>query len=194
MIDWIFQNWIEVFGALAGIVFLYLEIKENKYLWPVGILTSLMYIYIFFFLKFYADMALQFYYVAISIYGWILWNKHKNSKELPISRLSKDLFYVLALSSCLIYGFILYILLNFTDSPLPYWDSFTTALSIVATYMLTKKILEQWLLWVVVNAVSLGLYIYKGLYPTSILFVFYTILAVVGYIQWRKSCSKKQIV
>jgi len=193
--NWIIDNIIEIIGTISGLIFLYLEIKQNKWLWPVGLFTSLMYIYVFFVAKFYADMSLQFYYVFISIYGWILWSKgaSRNQEELPISRLSKHLFLILFGISMLIYVLISFILVNFTDSPIPYWDSFTTALSIVATWMLAKKILEQWLVWVVVNAVSLALYIYKGLYPTSILFFFYTVLAVIGYLQWKKDWLRSKV-
>ena len=80
-----------------------------------------------------------------------------------------------------------YLLDNYTDSPIPYWDAFTTAGSIVATWMLTKKIIEHWILWVVIDIVSLGLYLHRGLFPTAVLFAIYTTMAVVGYIQWRRS-------
>ncbi|PCH70951.1 MAG: hypothetical protein COC06_03145 [Bacteroidales bacterium] len=184
--NWIFDNIIEIIGTIAGLIFLYLEIKQNKWLWPVGLFTSLMYIYVFFIAKLYADMSLQFYYVLISVYGWIAWSKGAGQKELPVTRLPKELFLILFGASMLIYVAISFVLVNYTDGSIPYWDAFTTALSIVATWMLARKILEQWLVWVIVNAVSLGLYIYKGLYPTSILFFFYTVLAVVGYIHWKK--------
>lgn len=184
--NWIIDNIIEIVGTIAGLIFLYLEIKQNKWLWPVGLLTSVMYIYVFFIAKLYADMSLQFYYVFISIYGWIVWSKGTNQKELPVTKLSKELFLILFGVSMLIYAIISFVLVAYTDGSIPYWDAFTTALSIVATWMLARKILEQWLVWVIVNAVSLGLYIYKGLYPTSILFFFYTVLAVVGYLQWKK--------
>ncbi|PKQ61767.1 hypothetical protein BZG01_18575 [Labilibaculum manganireducens] len=184
--NWIVDNIIEIIGTIAGLIFLFLEIKQNKWLWPVGLLTSVMYIYVFFIAKLYADMSLQFYYVFISIYGWIVWSKGAGQKEIPVTKLSKGLFLILFGASMLIYAVISYILVAHTDASIPYWDAFTTALSIVATWMLARKILEQWLVWVIVNAVSLGLYIYKGLYPTSVLFFFYTVLAVVGYIQWKK--------
>ncbi|PKQ65542.1 hypothetical protein BZG02_00610 [Labilibaculum filiforme] len=184
--NWILDNIIEIIGTIAGLIFLYLEIKQNKWLWPVGLLTSIMYIYVFFVAKLYADMSLQFYYVFISIYGWIVWSKGTTKKELPVRRLSKELFLILFGASMLIYIAISFVLVNYTDGSIPYWDAFTTALSIVATWMLARKILEQWLVWVIVNAVSLGLYLYKGLYPTSVLFFFYTVLAVVGYVQWKK--------
>jgi len=192
--DWIIDNIIEIIGTIAGLIFLYLEIKQNKWLWPVGLLTSVMYIYVFFIAKLYADMSLQFYYVFISIYGWIIWSHGSNQskKELPVTHLSRKLFLILFGVSMAIYVFISYVLVNFTDGSVPYWDAFTTALSIVATWMLARKILEQWLVWVVVNSVSLGLYIYKGLYPTSILFFFYTVLAVIGYLQWKKDMLRSQ--
>jgi len=192
--DWIVDNIIEIIGTVAGLIFLYLEIKQNKWLWPVGLLTSVMYIYVFFVAKLYADMSLQFYYVFISIYGWIIWSygSNQSKKELPVTHLSRKLFLILFGVSMAIYVFISYVLVNFTDGSVPYWDAFTTALSIVATWMLARKILEQWLVWVVVNAVSLGLYIYKGLYPTSILFFFYTVLAIIGYLQWKKDMLRSQ--
>ena len=187
--EWIVSNIVEIIGTVSGLLYLYLEIKQNKWLWPVGILTSVMYIFVFYTSKFYADMSLQFYYVLISVYGWFLWSRGKSSdqnEELQVRSVTRPLFMGLVLCSLVIYLGISYVLVEFTDSPLPYWDAFTTALSIVATWMLAKKILEQWIVWVIVNVVSLALYIYKGLYPTSVLFFFYAALSVVGYLQWRK--------
>ncbi len=201
--NWISNHYIEIIGAITGIIYLYFEVKENKWLWPLGLVTSLFYVYIFFQSKFYADMGLQVYYVVISIYGWWMWRERdrktetgdgelqtedcRPKTELPIIRLSAKLGWILTGVTILIFFFIAYILKHFTDSPLPYWDAFTTSLSIVATWMLTRKILEQWYLWMIVNAVSLGLYVYKGLYPTVVLFVFYTVMSYVGYRQWKKS-------
>lgn len=196
MLDWISTNIVEIIGTLSGFIFLYFEIKQSKWLWPVGLFSALMYIYVFFMAKFYADMGLQFYYVFISIYGWFHWSRSKgeNAKELPVVSLGKRLFLRLLLASMFIYIAISFILVNYTDSPIPYWDSFTTALSIIATWMLAKKILEQWLVWVIVDAVSMGLYLYKGLYPTAILFAFYTVLALYGYIQWKKDLAKSKAI
>jgi len=196
MLDWISTNIIEIIGTLSGFIFLYFEIKQSKWLWPVGLFSALMYIYVFFMAKFYADMGLQFYYVFISIYGWFHWSRSKgeSAAELPVTTLKIGLFFKLLLASLFIYIAISFILVNYTDSPIPYWDAFTTALSIVATWMLARKILEQWLVWVIVDAVSLGLYLYKELYPTAILFAFYTILAVYGYFQWKKDIAKADAI
>jgi len=79
-----------------------------------------------------------------------------------------------------------YILRRFTDSPIPFWDAFTTSLSIFATWMLARKKIEQWLIWIFVDLVSVGLYLYRGLYPTVFLFLVYAVMAVIGYYEWRK--------
>ncbi len=83
------------------------------------------------------------------------------------------------------------ILDKFTDSPIPYWDAFTTAVSFTATWMLARKILEHWILWILVDAVSMGLYLYRGLYPTLVLFTIYTTMAAIGYFEWKKTYTRE---
>lgn len=191
--DWLAEHYIEIIGAVTGILFLYLEIKQNMWLWPVGIITSVLYIYIFFITKFYADMSLQFYYVGVSIYGWWNWlrgSQSNDSELLPIKRLAAMLGFRLLAITVVVFALLTFILMRFTDSPVPVGDAFTTALSITATWMLAHKILDMWWLWMVANAVSLGLYLYKGLYPTSVLFFFYFAMSIVGYLQWKKSYNQ----
>lgn len=189
--DWLSNHYIEVFGALTGILYVILEIRQSIWLWPLGLITSSVYIWVFFSSKFYADMGLQTYYVIISIYGWYWWLKggeKKYDKEvLPVTGISKRLAIILAAVFILLFALIWIILVSWTDSPLPLGDAFTTALSIVATWMLARKIIEHWILWVVADLVSMALYIYKGLYPTVVLFAVYTVMAVIGYYEWRKT-------
>jgi len=185
--------WIEIFGVLTGILYVILEVKQNRLLWPLGIITSAAYIYIFFSGKFYADMGLQIYYVLISIYGWYYWSRggSKGAKgELPVQRINRQQLLPLFLTFALSWAGIYKVLVLFTDSTVPLGDSFTTALAIVATWMLTRKIIEQWFLWIIANVVSIGLYIYKGLYPTVILYVVYAGMAVYGYLEWKRSMNK----
>ena len=182
-------NWIELLGSVLSIIYLYLSIKQKVSLWIFGFLCSLLYVVVFFQSKFYADMSLQFYYLGVSAFGWISWKagKPENRKELPVKRttpLSGAIILVIALVLYFLYYFILS---EYTDSPLPKADAFTTALSIVATWMLARKMIEHWWLWIIVDSVSAGLYFYKALYPTAILFVIYTIMAIIGYQQWKKS-------
>jgi nicotinamide mononucleotide transporter len=188
--DWAFANWVEVCGTAAGLIYLWFSVRQSILTWPAGLLTSLLYIWIFFSAKFYAGMGLQFYYVVISIYGWWSWlnGTPDNSGErvLHVSRTGMKLWMWLFTINLLLFVLIAYILVNFTDSPIPYWDAFTTSLSIIATWMLARKKFEHWLLWMLIDTISIGLYIYRELYPTTILFIAYTIMAVVGYFEWRK--------
>jgi nicotinamide mononucleotide transporter len=191
--EWLINNYIEVIGAVTGLIYLYLEIRQNIWLWPVGIITSAFYIYIFFVSKFYADMGLQVYYLVISIYGWHHWltgGKGQNRDELPITRIDWRTALILLPITIAIFAIIAFVLIRYTDSPVPLGDAFTTALSITATWMLARKIIEQWWVWVVVNLVSLGLYVYKGLYPTSVLFFFYFSMAIVGYFEWKRAMGR----
>ena len=190
---WISSNYIELLGLIFGLLYIVLSIKQNIWCWPVGFITSALYIYVFFVTKFYADMGLQIYYLLVSIYGWYNWMfgaRSKKQDDLKISKIKLKLGIYLTIVTILLFGVISFILVNYTDSELPYWDSFTTAASFVATWMLAKKIIEHWIIWVVVDFVSLGLYIYKGLYPTVILFAVYTILAILGYLEWKKELKR----
>ena len=140
-------------------------------------------------------MGLQMYYVFISIYGWYEWlkgNQDNAREKLEVNRLNLKLGILLIVISLIIFGMIWLILINYTDSQVPVADSLATSLSIVATWMLARKILEHWLVWIFVDAFSIGLFIYKGLLPTVILFVVYTIMAVVGFVEWKKDLVKKK--
>jgi nicotinamide mononucleotide transporter len=219
--DWLLKNWIEIFGAVAGIIYVFLEIKQNLWLWPVGIVTSAVYILVFFTSKFYADMSLQAYYLVISILGWFWWVKgsglrahgsgleEKNRRlgegekgrsdnsspfeggqgdvKLKVTRLKLKTGLVLLTVFAAIYVFIWLILSKLTDSPVPEWDSFITSLSIVATWMLARKIYEHWFLWIVVNSVSSGLFLFRGLYPTVGLYIIYLVMSFAGLRVWKRS-------
>lgn len=190
---WINSNYIELLGLIFGLLYVILSIKQNIWCWPVGFITSALYIYVFLVTKFYADMGLQVYYLLVSIYGWYNWMfgaRSKKQDDLRISKIKLKLGIYLTIVVILLFGVISFILVNYTDSELPYWDSFTTAASFIATWMLAKKIIEHWIIWVIVDFVSLGLYIYKGLYPTVILFAVYTILAIMGYLEWKKELKR----
>lgn len=183
---------IEIVGAIIGLIYLYLEYKANFWLWPVGILMSLFYLVIFYHGKFYADAAVNLYYIVANFYGLALWGKHRIkheqviADELPIAHTPRKYVLPLSIAFAGLWLVIFLVLHRYTDSPVPVGDAFTTALSIVAMWMLAKKYLEQWLLWIAVDAVSTILYVWKGLYPTAVLYTIYTVVAVLGYFRWRK--------
>lgn len=193
--DWLQANFIEVLGAVLGLVYIFFSIRQNIWTWPVGLLTSALYVYVFLVSKFYADMALQVYYVGVSIYGWYYWLKGKPDRKdhLPVSHTPKKLWLLLAVVSVALFLLIAFVLKNYTDSPVPLGDSLTTALSLVATWMLARKYLEHWLIWVFVDFFLAILYAFKSLWPTVILFVVYTVMAVLGYWSWKKSLEAEQL-
>jgi nicotinamide mononucleotide transporter len=204
---WITNNYIEIFGAITGIIYVFLEIRQTIWLWPVGIITSAVYIWVFFSSKFYADMGLQGYYLVISCLGWYWWTHGKGHRAqgagqrderekgrggegeelLVVSRLRRRVGIILTVVFILLYFCMWLILTNYTDSPVAQWDAFITSLSIVATWMLARKIFEHWLLWIVVNSVSAILFLTRGLYPTVILYIVYGVMSFVGLIAWKKT-------
>lgn len=224
ILAWITNNYIEIFGAVTGILYVFLEIRQTIWLWPVGIVTSAVYIWVFFSSKFYADMSLQVYYLVISCLGWYWWVSgtghrpetlndegasvvqgagqideegkgrmgEKEKEELAVTRIGLRLAMTLAVIFVFLYGFMWLVLANMTDSPVPAWDSFITSLSIIATWMLARKIFEHWYLWIIVNFVSSVLFIVKGLYPTVILYIIYGIMSFAGLKAWRKSLRESQ--
>jgi nicotinamide mononucleotide transporter len=233
---WLLNNYIEVFGAVAGIIYVFLEIRQTIWLWPVGIITSAVYVLVFFESKFYADMSLQIYYLVISVLGWYWWwkgsgqkspaftkvsagyaghtsssgalakeestdqedeekgrigeeerGRRRDEETLQVTRIDVKTGVVLAIVFVILYAVMRIVLKRFTDSPVPEWDSFITSLSIVATWMLARKIYEHWFLWIVVNFVSAVLFMVKGLYPTVILYAFYGLMSFVGLSEWKKT-------
>ena len=188
IINYISKNWIEITGVVLSLIYLYLSIRQKVGLWFFGIISSIFYTVVFVESGLYADMSLQVYYIAISIYGWIHWKKgHISQKEeIPATFMASKDWIIAGIGTvvvCLLYYFIL---TRYTDSTVPVTDSIVGALSVVGTWMLAKKFIENWLVWIVADAICVGLYIYKDLYPTSVLNVIYTIMAGVGYWQWKK--------
>lgn len=189
--DYLAKNWLEVAGAVLSLIYLYLSIREKSALWIFGFISSVLYIFVFYESKLYADMSLSFYYLGVSVFGWINWqrkDKESHTTQLHITQITqqKELFQYIA--GILVTYLIYYIILEYlTDSPIPIADSVVGSLSVVATWMLAKKKIENWLVWIVVDAFAAGLYFYKELYPTAVLFVVYTVMAVVGCNQWKKT-------
>jgi len=197
LISWFSSNYVEVTGVITSLVYLYFSVRQIIWLWPFGIISSALFILIFFNSKFYADMGLQVYYLGVSIYGWIYWSRGGITRDqkstLPVCRIPRQLAMILSMTGIVIMLGIVYILQHFTDSDVPWGDGFTTAGSIIATWMLARKVLEHWLVWIVVDSVAAGLYFYKGLYPSFLLYLIYTVIAVIGYFQWKKSLSENPV-
>ena len=182
--------WLEIFGAASSLLYIFLEIKQRSSLWIVGFISSAVYAVVFYQNGLYAFSTLYVYYVAASVYGFYCWRfaqKKNDTIERPVIRLRLQLGVILAIISIALFAGIGYVLDRFTDSPNlpPYCEALATALSIVATWMLAQKILEQWLVWIFLNFFSSALYFWCGLYPTGALFLVYGIMSVTGWMKWR---------
>ncbi|HZJ79294.1 MAG TPA: nicotinamide riboside transporter PnuC [Dysgonamonadaceae bacterium] len=184
---------LELIGLIIGLLYLLLEYKANIWLWPVGVIMPIVYIIIFYQNKFYADMTFNVYYLFASIYGWYIWaNSLEKTDKGLISHLPKKYIGRLTATFVIIFAAIAFSLINFTDSEVPYGDSFTTTLSILAMWMLAHKYIEQWLLWIVVNAVTAVLYHTKELDITVILFIVNFFVSILGYVKWKKMMLEQE--
>jgi nicotinamide mononucleotide transporter len=187
---WIFDRSLEIIATIAGLLYIIYSVERNILLWPYGIVSSAIFVYVCFHAGIYADMGLYVYYVIIGFYGWYHWHQGVSNSNggvnLPVIKTTLKQGCWLFLLTLAIYFILLYILKHYTNSNIPYWDSFTTAVSITATWMLTQKMMEQWILWIIVDSITIGLYFYKGLYPAITLYLVYTILSFTGYLEWNK--------
>lgn len=183
------MDYLEIIGTFVGLLYLWLEYRASIYLWIASIIMPAIYIFVYYNAGLYADTGINVYFLLASIYGWIVWlrgsGKEKKA-ELPITHTPLKTILPLSVAFSIAFFLIAWILITYTDSNVPWLDSFTTALSIVAMWMLARKYVEQWLVWIVVDVVSCGLYIYKGLDYTAGLYGLYSVIAIFGYLKWRK--------
>ena len=179
---------LEIFAALVGAVSVYLSVRENVWSWPTAIVNVLLYVVVFFREKLYADMGLQVVYAVISAYGWYHWlHGGAGRGELRVSRTplrERLVLPVLVVAGAVGLGTLF---ARATDASLPYLDSSLTATSLAAQWMMTRKYLENWIVWIAVDVVYVPMFIYKRLYPTAALYAVFLVLAAMGWIQWRRS-------
>lgn len=185
---------IDAAGLVLGLIYLWLEFRASIWLWLVSVIMPIVHGYLYWERGLYADFGMEVYYVLAAVYGFALWRWHKgrvdgageSKAERPISRFPLRRVLPVALITVALWAAIYWVLVTWTDSSVPVCDSFTTALSMVALWALAQKYAEQWLLWLVVDAVCTVLYIYKQIPFTACLYGFYTVMAVLGYRQWLK--------
>lgn len=192
------MNYLEILGTIVGIIYLILEYRASIYLWIAGIIMPAIYIFVYYEAGLYADFGINIYYLLAAVYGWIMWKCKRNNEdvsidsELSITHMPAYKYISLTVVFLLAWFGIAYILINYTNSDVVWLDSFTTALSIVGMWMLAYKYIEQWLTWIAVDVVSSGLYVYKGLYFTAVLYAVYAIIAIFGYIKWKQLMKEQK--
>lgn len=184
---------LEIAGLVTGIISVWLTVRQNILCFPTGIINVLIYAFLFSSsgIRLYADAFLQIVYLILLIYGWIRWKKNKIEINFPIS--INSFFLIRLLVFCIPLFLILGLfLVNYTNASLPWLDALLTVISLAAQWMIAKKMIENWILWIVVNTIYIPMYIYKGLHLTSILYFIFLLLAIKGFGEWKK-LSKKTI-
>jgi nicotinamide mononucleotide transporter len=183
----------EVIAVLLAIAYLLLAVRENILCWYCAFFSTAIYIFLFWDVRLLMESALNVYYLIMAIYGWQQWKYggiKKSGVRISTLNIQKNLMIIcVILTMTLVSGWLL---TAYTDAAWPYVDSFTTWASVITTIMVAKKILENWLYWLVIDSVSVPLYFDRGLYLTAILFLSYLIIVIYGYFNWRRILSEQQ--
>lgn len=184
---------LEWVAVICGVVSVIYSMRENILVYPTGIISVLIYVYLAFEYKLYADMGVNGYYFVMSVYGWYYWtNTDGNKDQVPvtINSLRENFYSVGILGGS--FGILVFVLINFTDSDVPFWDATTTAFAILGMWLMARKKLENWIAWIITDLISIPLYFYKGLVLTSFQFLIFTVLATMGYFAWKKSLEENR--
>lgn len=184
--DFANYGWWEIPAVIAALLYILLAARRNRWCFIYGLISSAIYIYLTIRLKLYFDSFINIYYVGMSVYGWIDWSKNDPSKGLQIERLGWKKFSIYSIAILAISLVLGYWAKHYTDDSLPYWDAFTTTASLLATYWVVKRYLENWLIWIVVDLLCTFIYFFKGLPLTAALFLLYTFMAGFGYYKWMQ--------
>ena len=183
---------LELAAVLLALVYVVLAIRQRRSCFYAASFSAVLYIVIFAKARLYMEAALQIFYVAMAVYGWFIWGQHHSAEERPVTR------WPLARQGWLIAGVLVIaagigeLLSRYTDAALPFADSLTTVAALVATWMVTRKILENWLWWIAIDLLSIGLYVERELWATAVLFAGYVVLAWAGYLAWRQTLSQPE--
>jgi len=192
------MNWLltlDALGTFCGLVYLLLELKAHPAMWIVSMVMPAIDLFVYYGAGLYADFGMDIYYLLIAIYGFAMWTQKSavssedsapKKADLRISHIPLATALASLAAFLAIWALMYYILSEWTNSTVPILDSFCNSLSIIALWMLAQKYVEQWLVWLVVDGLFCGLYIYKGIPFHGALYGFYTVMAVVGYRKWLK--------
>jgi len=190
--DFLASHWLDMFTTILGLLYIWLEYRASILLWFVGIIMPAFDIYLYWSHGLYGDAGMAAYYTLAAVYGYCIWKFKKTRKQklsLPIVFMPKKQYLPAALFFLAAWGITYFVLITWTNSTVPVLDSFTNALSFVGLWALARKYAEQWLFWIVVDVVCTILYVHKGIPFKALLYGLYVVIAVLGYIKWRKQAK-----
>lgn len=196
--DFLINHWLDITTTVLGLAYILLEYKASIWMWAVGAIMQLLGIVLYYQKGVYADCGMEFYYLAMTAYGWWRWKTlpQKGSKEgtTPITHVPLRLALIWGAIFLLLWGLIWWLLVTYTDSTVPVADAFTTALSLIGIWALAHKYLEQWFVWIAVDVVTCVLYFHKDIPFKASLYGLYVIIAIFGYLRWRRMMENYQMV
>ena len=183
---------LEILAVIFGIASVWYAKKESIWVYPTGIISTAIYVYICYQFTLYGDLIINIYYTLMSIYGWYMWTRLIKGDHIEITKSSrKDLIKALGIFiSTAAFVIVVYLFYNRFDRITDYFDTFTTGIFFAAMWMMANKKIEHWLLWIGGNIISIPLYFIKGLGFSGIQFTIFLGLAILGYIEWKKSLNK----
>jgi nicotinamide mononucleotide transporter len=191
--EFIAKHWLDIVTTILGLAYILLEYKASVWMWLVGFLMQALGIVLYYQKGLYADCGMEFYYLAMTVYGYWKWVRGgETKKSLPIRHFPKKLILPWLGIIAVVWLVIYLLLVNFTNSTVPVADSFTTALSIIGIWALAHKYLEQWFIWIAVDVVTCGLYFFKDIPFKASLYALYVVIAVFGYLKWKKSVEPSE--
>lgn len=189
--EFIAKHWLDIVTTVLGLAYIIFEYRASVWMWLVGFMMQSLGIVLYYQKGLYADCGMEFYYLAMTVYGYWKWiHGSTEKKELPIRHFPKKMVLPWLGIIALVWFVIYLILTNFTNSNVPVADSFTTALSIIGIWALAHKYLEQWFIWIAVDVVTCGLYFYKEIPFKASLYALYVVIAVFGYFKWKKMINR----
>jgi nicotinamide mononucleotide transporter len=180
----------ELFGFLTGAIGVWLLARQNIWNWPIGIANGVFYVIVFLRSGLYGDMGLQLVYIAMNGYGWYLWLRPVRSADLAVSHTPNNVWAWLTPATVVAAAGLAWFLRRLTDSTVPGFDGTTTALSLAAIYGQSKKFVESWWIWILADLIYIPLYLYKGLWLTSLLYVVFLVLCIIGLRAWQRDLDK----
>lgn len=189
------SGWMEITASVTGLICVWLNAKENIWGYPVGIINLSLFFIIFYQVNLYADATLQVVFLILSIYGWVVWlTKREGQAVRPTRSMTKNEVIGLFVGVILVTGAWGYGLHLYTDASIPYADAFIASMSIFAQFFLSRKVLQNWLIWIAVDVLSVGMYLYKGLPLIAFTYFVFLIICIFGYVKWKKDMGVKTSV
>lgn len=182
------MSWTETLGFALALAMVVCSIRELHWSWPLAFASSILYFFVFKDSLLYAEAGLQVVFAMLALWGWRQWllRRDDDTPDVRIHRMSRRGGWLSAIALALLWPLLAFGLMRYTDSDVPWWDALPTALSLIGQVLLGRKLLENWLVWVVVNVISVGLFAYKGLWLTCLLYAIFTVMSVMGWREWRK--------